>query len=298
MSRIEIHFESPGLQTTLQDFGRSGHQHLGVPAGGAMDRFSAAIANRLVGNRDEAPVFEITLLGPSVKFSAPCQIALTGADLSPLELSPLGNGLPLPMWETITLSRPTRLTFGKRNTGCRCYLSIAGEIESPSWLGSVSPAPNGIAGLQLRSNVEAGQAFECHVRETLCTKKTFAKNNRPAFPKQGQSFLIPIVRGPEWDQFSVGQQQAFFDAEFEISSDSNRMGYRLSKFYQKPIAISSLVSSGVTPGTIQVTPSGQPIMLMRDAQTTGGYPRIAVVKFEAVNLAAQMAPGDRVRFLD
>lgn len=291
MLRMRIRFRTAGLQTTLQDFGRSGYQHLGVPSGGAMDRFSAAIANRLVGNRDEAPVFEMALMGPSVEFTGDCRISITGADLSPSV-----NGCSVPMWETLTVKANATLTFGARRSGCRSYLAIAGSVRSPKWLGSVSPAQLGSGGAVPASSVVAGQAFEVATRRLTEPKKVFAVGRRPDLPIAGKTHVLPILRGPEWDWFSPEQHLAFLATEFSIGSASNRMGYRLNSFWNQSMSLPPMISSGVTPGVIQVAASGQPMLLMRDSQTTGGYPRIAVVKYESIDMAGQLSPGDRVGF--
>jgi antagonist of KipI len=292
VSRVKIAFQNAGLQTTLQDFGRSGFQHLGVPSGGAMDRFSAAIANRLVGNPDEAAVFEITLLGPIVEFHGDCQISVAGANLGPVI-----DGCPAPMWETLTVTQGTKLSFQGRRSGCRCYLAIGGSVESPRWLGSVSPAPPSVVVGQSNSRVVAGRVFEVAANSRPLSKKIYPGKRRPQLPVAGSTVELPIVCGPEWEWFSPEQQRSFLDCEFKIGSQSNRMGYRLSSFWDKAFSLPPMISSGVTPGVVQVATSGRPILLMRDAQTTGGYPRIAVVRYEAINLAGQLAPGDRVRFV-
>lgn len=292
MSRIKMTFNSAGLQTTLQDFGRTGFQHLGVPHGGAMDRFSAAIANRLVGNPDEASVFEITLLGPSIEFHGDCQVSITGADLGPMI-----QGDPVPMWETLTLTRGTKLSFQGRRSGCRCYLAIGGVVAAEKWLGSVSPAPLGVSVPGLNSTAVRGRVFEVATGSRRLPRKIFSKGLRPDLPVAGRLTELPIVCGPEWNWFSQNQQRSFLDCEFTLGSQSNRMGYRFNSFWDTKLSLPPMISSGVTPGVIQVAALGQPILLMRDAQTTGGYPRIAVVKNDAINLAAQLAPGDRVRFV-
>ncbi len=301
---VSLHFKTTGLRTFVQDFGRSGYQHLGIPSGGVMDRFSATIANRLVGNADHAPLIEITLLGPTIEISGDCQIAITGANLSPKL-----DGQSVAMWETVSVVGQQRLSFGVRHVGCRCYLAIGGDFNAPRWLGSVSPAMAGAsqvtgAGSTLIGQPLKGQAVTISVPERLPGKRIFPTNLRPTCLTKNHNsssgkpveYLIPVSLGPEWGCFSDLQQTAFFEHRFEVLASSNSMGFRLSSFLDRPYELPAMISSAVVPGVIQVTPSGQCILLMRDAQTTGGYPRIGVVDYEALNDVAQLCPGDWIRF--
>jgi len=282
---ISLHFKTAGLRTTVQDFGRQGHQHYGIPGGGVMDRFSAYCANIAVGNRGDASLIEITLMGPVIEFSGDCQIALTGANLMPKL-----DGQPIPMWEPVSVKGAQQLSFEARQNGCRSYLAIAGEIHSPKWLDSASPSPTG---------VNPATDYRSLKGETVIVSAWTRSNPQPA-KKSAESKLkppqagrppcligqtdgafemrVPIERGPEWDWFSEAQQAAFMAHPFDVLSNSNSMGYRLSSFLEGSVDLKrSMISSAVLPGVIQVTPSGQSILLMRDAQTTGGYPRIGVV---------------------
>ena len=311
---ISLHFKTAGLQTTIQDFGRQGHQHYGIPSGGAMDRFSAYHANIAVGNRGDASLIEITLMGPVIEFSGDCQIALTGANLMPKL-----DGQPIPMWEPVSVTGAKTLSFGARQNGCRCYLAIAGEIQAPKWLDSVSPSPAGvnpatdyrslkgetiIVSAWTRSNPQPSQP----AKKSSQSKSGPPQTSRPPCligqADRALAMRVPIVQGPEWDWFSKAQQAAFMAHPFQVLSDSNSMGYRLSSFLETDSDMSaeptehrqSMISSAVVPGVIQVTPMGQSILLMRDAQTTGGYPRIGVVCHETLNEVAQLCPGDLIRF--
>ena len=301
---ISLHFKTAGLRTAVQNFGCNGYQHLGIPSGGVMDRFSATIANRLVGNTDHATLIEITLLGPTIEFSGDCQIAITGADLSPKL-----DGHSVSMWETVSVVGQQRLSFGARQVGCRCYLAIAGDFEPPQRLGSSSPSATGAPmaddGWLLGGSLLKGQTVTVsRNRPSVSHKRIFPVELRPAClvgdcqQASGNpvEHLISISKGPEWDWFSDRQRSAFFEHRFEVLANSNSMGFRLSSFLDQDCELPSMISSAVVPGVIQVTPSGQCILLMRDAQTTGGYPRIGVVDYEALNDVAQLCPGDRIRF--
>ena len=291
---VSLHFKTAGLRTVFQDFGRSGYQYLGVPSGGAMDRFSATIANRLVGNADDAALMEVTLMGPTIEIRGDCRIAIAGGDLSPML-----DGRPVAMWETIPVVGTQQLSFGSRRSGCRCYLAIAGEFQLPSWLGSVSVSPSG---------ANPATEYRSFKGETLVVVVGSRKGNKRIFPEQRRPVglvgsesrtvekRVQVLPGPEWDWFSTEQQEKFRNCRFEILPSSSSMGLRLSSFLDSPLEQPVMISSAVVPGVIQVTPSGQPILLMRDAQTTGGYPRIGVVCYECLNEVAQLCPGDSIRF--
>ena len=295
-SGVSLHFKTAGLRTVFQDLGRSGCQHLGVPSGGAMDRFSATIANRLVGNVNDAALIEVTLMGPTIEIRGNCQIAITGGDLSPML-----DGQPVAMWETIPVTGTQRLSFGSRRSGCRCYLAIAGEFQLPSWLGSVSVSPSGANPATAYRSLK-GDTLEVVAGSQINNKRIFPAARRPVglAGTEGQTVevekTVQFLAGPEWDWFSAEQQEKFLKHRFKILPSSSSMGLRLSSFFDSPLELPAMISSAVVPGVIQVTPSGQPILLMRDAQTTGGYPRIGVVLFECLNEVAQLCPGDSIRF--
>ena len=291
---VSLHFKTAGLRTTVQDFGRTGHQHLGIPSGGAMDRFSAAIANRLVGNADHAAVVEISLMGPAIEIKGDCKIAITGADLSPKI-----DGQTAPMWETISISGCQRISFGSRKSGCRSYLAIAGEFMLPTWLGSVSPSRFG-TGSTTQPDSLKGQTITITTASQPINKRRLPPSGRPVCLADNQpqpvTRVIPMWAGIEWDWFSEQQRNAFLAHQFQILPNSNSMGYRLSSFTNQALDLPTVISSPVVPGTIQITSSGQAILLMRDAQTTGGYPRIGNVCHAALNDLAQLCPGDFICF--
>ena len=293
---VSLHFKTAGLRTVLQDLGRSGYQHLGVPSGGAMDRFSATIANRLVGNANDAALIEVTLMGPTIEIQGDCQIAITGGDLSPML-----DGQPVAMWETIPVTGTQRLSFGSRRSGCRCYLAIAGEFQLPSWLGSVSVSPSGANPATAYRSLK-GDTLEVVAGSQINNKRIFPAARRPVGLAETEGQTVEVEKtvqffpGPEWDWFPAEQQEKFLNHRFKILPSSSSMGLRLSSFLDHPLEQSAMISSAVVPGVIQVTPSGQPILLMRDAQTTGGYPRIGVVRYEWLNEVAQLCPGDSIRF--
>lgn len=285
MDRIlTLSFLKPGLQTTVQDLGRLGWQEYGVPVSGAMDKKSFNLANYLVSNPPGNPCLEITLLGPEIHFDADGLIAITGAHLSPKI-----NG------RTIKLNHPNKiyagdiLSFGKYTSGCRSYLSVHGEWMRERWLGSCSEVPytNDVPGLPppITKNTKI------EIKYTGLPEREVT-----AYIHREQRSSIRIIPGPEYNQFSSQAQQAFFSGSYTISNQSNRMGYRLTEKLKNGIPQEELISSGTVPGTIQVTQSGQIIVLMADAQTTGGYPRFGVVVSEDLDILAQKKPGDKIEF--
>ncbi|UXP32231.1 biotin-dependent carboxyltransferase family protein [Reichenbachiella agarivorans] len=278
--KLKLIFEKPGLYTTIQDRGRVGQQHRGIPVGGAMDLESYEMANRLVNNDLNTPVLEITLMGPVILFEGIGQIAMTGADTSPMI-----NGEQVALNETIDIYDGDRLTFGKNTDGCRTYLGVRGIWEQNQWLGSVSPVAHSV--------FDETIIVKHQIVEVLTLERVFPNLFTPT--KTPEEIEIGIYPGPELSVLTRKQQDEWVGRPLLISNLSNRMGIRLDHVFliEKKIEI---ISSGVFPGVIQLTHAGQPIVLMADAQTTGGYPRIAVVDSNDLNLLAQLKPNDSIWF--
>ncbi len=266
--------------------GRSGHQAFGVPVGGVMDRTAAQLANWLVGNPLDFPVLEITLLGPHILFDGKCQIAITGADLSAQI-----DGAEIAMNETAEIANKSVLSFGRIKNGCRAYLAIGGQWETKKWLESSSP-------LSTHPALTPDSVFQKGSILKIQTKPLIPKRKAPAayFRKVENPMEIRVTEGPEFGLFSAKSIGFFFSTKFKITPDSNRMGYRLDTSIVDYKHNKEIISSGIVPGTVQVTNAGYPIVLMMDAQTTGGYPRIANVISADMGKLAQMKPGDELRF--
>jgi antagonist of KipI len=284
---VILQFQKPGLQTTIQDLGRNGFQSLGVPVSGAMDEFSAKVANWLVGNPVDFPVFEITMIGPKIQFSEKCQIAVTGANLN-AEIT----GTSIEMNETINIQRGEVLSFGKLNFGCRTYLAVRGNWQVKKWLKSASNTPQNGEILTPESYVRKGHSIKI-ISKAFIPKRTYPKNQTPSYPALQ---IIRVVPGPEFDSFNKFEIAKFFSQNHKITSESNRMGYRLSTQLPDNQKIKGIISSGVIPGTIQITNAGKAIILMKDAQTTGGYARFLNVVLEDMDRLGQMKPGEEIRF--
>ncbi|RZK62183.1 MAG: biotin-dependent carboxyltransferase family protein [Hymenobacter sp.] len=296
----------PGLLTTVQDLGRPGYQHLGVVLSGALDATALRVANLLVGNPENAAGLEITLLGPTLRFEADHLLALTGADLSPTL-----NGQPLPLHRPVAVRAGTVLAFGAARAGCRAYLAVAGGLAVPRVLGSrgtyLRAALGGWHGRALQAGdelpVDAPTAVEQQLTHLLAPATVshawVAAHWTPGpllCPRPHPQPLIRAVRGPEYNQFTEASQRAFWREPFTITPAADRMGYRLRGPVLVRETATELLSSAVTFGTVQVPPGGQPIALLADAQTTGGYPRLAQVITADFAALAQARPGQALRF--
>ncbi|MDX1628546.1 MAG: biotin-dependent carboxyltransferase family protein [Fulvivirga sp.] len=283
---IKLHFVKPGLHTTVQDEGRLGYQHLGVPGSGPMDRKSASNANQLVGNPPDTPVLEITLMGPEIQFEGSVNIAIAGADLSP-EL----NGQKISMNHVVEVKSGEILSFGRPRQGCRAYLAVAGEWKVKKWLKSASTATVQPEKFTPESIIKKGSTISIVPVDFI--ENQIEINDQHEFTPL---IKINVTPGPEFKLFSKNYTAHFFSHAHKITNDSNRMGYRLKSDFKNYEPMDELISSGVMPGTIQVTSEGDPVVLMADAQTTGGYPRIAQVIPEDLDRLGQMKPGDELWF--
>jgi biotin-dependent carboxylase-like uncharacterized protein len=296
----------PGPLSSLQDLGRVGYQRLGVIASGAMDEWSHRVANLLVGNPADEATLEITLMGPLLVFRQTVLLAITGADLSPTI-----DGMPVPMATPLLVRAGAQLAFGRRRWGCRACLAVHGGFAVAPVMGSRSTylraGLGGFEGRALRKGdvLPLSPATSPSAFGGLASRR--AASDAPfAAPAPG-SFVAPVhpgvserrlrvVEGPEWPRFTARARDDFLQADFLVSSQSDRMGVRLSGPVLALDAPLEMISEAVAFGTVQVPPDGQPIVLMADRQTTGGYPRIAAVASVDLPLLAQKVPGERVAF--
>jgi antagonist of KipI len=288
---------TPGMLTTIQDRGRWGWQSRGVPVAGPMDPYSHRLANALAGNEPDAAALEVTLVGPEVEFDDDRVAAVTGADF---DLSLDGRSTPLNA--PFDVPAGSILHFGARRRGARAYLAIAGGIDVPPVLESRSThlpsAMGGCGGRPLR----AGDRLPLGKRErgkrgrtpfsTSSTKKEYG----PFFVSEGHA-TVRILPGPQLDRFAAGALDVLQSAPFVVGTASNRMGFRLQGPTLRHAAGAEMLSDGTPLGALQVPASGQPILLMADRQTTGGYPSIATVISADIGLAGQLAPGDSISFV-
>ena len=288
MTRGRLHVVKPGLLTTVQDEGRWGWQHLGVPVAGPMDATAFRLANRLVGNGPEAAGLEITLVGPELRLDTDAVLALTGA-----ELDAMLDDRPMPRLVAVAAAAGSTLRFGQRRRGARAYLAVRGGIDVEPVAGSRA------TGLAARFGPLGGRP--------LCAGDALpigaATAGEPIWRPIDEARLPPLPSGGAvvrflWgpDEFPAAARERLIAERFVVSPESNRMGYRLDG-PRLPAADGDRLSEATPIGSIQVPPSGQPILLMADRQTTGGYPRVGTVITADVDLAGQLAPGDWIAFV-
>lgn len=291
---------SPGPLTTVQDLGRFGYQQFGIPCSGVMDEQSYRTANELLGNRNGEAVLEFTLFGGSYFFDADAVIALTGADMA----ATLG-GAPCPSYRPVFVPAGSTLMLGVAKSGCRAYLAVAGGINVPPVLGSRSTnlkcKMGGFEGRALRAGdvlpvgLPAG-ADILAAQDTAAAYYEKIRQNSAAPAVYSSEITVRAIPGPQDDRFTSDGLHTFFSCSYKVSEQSDRMGCRLDGPAVESIGGTDIVSDGIVFGSVQVTPAGQPIVLMADRQTTGGYAKIATVLSADLPLLAQVRPGDTVRF--
>jgi len=256
-----------------------------------MDRFALRVANLLVGNEEGEAAVEVTIIGPKLKALQNLWVAFTGADLSP-EV----NGMASPMWRTLNIQKGDTISFGAPKSGCRAYVAFAGGIDLPVVMGSRS--------IHTRSNLGGnGRALfkgdVIRVREPEGSwPSRLLSYQLPAdqIPVYGRDWLIRVILGPQNDYFTRRGMDTFLTGEYLITPQADRMGYRLKGPPIEHKAGADILTDATPPGSIQVPGDGMPIILLADAQTTGGYSKIAVVTSVDQDLLSQARPGDKVRF--
>jgi biotin-dependent carboxylase-like uncharacterized protein len=280
----------PGLLTTVQDLGRPNAIASGVSPGGAMDRFAHRAANLLVGNEEGAATLEFTLRGPHMVAVHSCVVAITGGDFD-LRI----NGRPAPAWTGIFLSEADELIFEGRLSGGRGYLALAGGIAADRWLGSCSTnlmaARGGMHGRPIAGGdviALAGPSVGPPV-----SGRHLSENLRPAYANH----VLNAIPGPQVRRLSAASRKLLFGSSFTVSRDANRMGYRLDGPALDAPG-DELLSFGLVAGAVQLPAGGRPILLMADHQTAGGYPVVATVVGGSMPVAAQLVPGDDLRFAE
>jgi len=285
---LSVRIVRPGLQTTVQGGPRRGLRHLGVPACGAADPLSLALANRLVGNAALTPALETTLTGAAVCFEQGAMVAVTGA-----RARMLLNGEPVKRHRTLEVAAGDELDIGAAEAGARNYLAIAGGVEGELVLGSAStylPAGfGGFAGRALRAGdlVATGRA----------TRVDRLKTPRDFRPRAATSLALRASHGAEFGLLGKDSGFDLFDTNFTIGRRADRMGLQFEGASFRVASGGRLPSAPVFPGTIQCPEDGRPFLLSIDAQTIGGYPRVAQVLRADRHLIGQLRPGDHVRLL-
>ncbi|OJE43635.1 KipI antagonist [Bacillus proteolyticus] len=299
---MDVEVLHAGMFTTVQDLGRSHYQQYGVPVGGAMDKNALRLINMLVGNEENEAGLEMTIMGPKLLIKKTTLLAIGGADMEPLL-----NGERIPLWRPILAEEGSMLCLGKAKSGCRAYVTFAGGINIDRTMGSKSTyiraALGGIEGrmlkkgdyFQIGTGSEVTSRFIQNLQEEarIKTKWAICKDTLPKYKKHP---ILRVITDFEYDQFTEESIKSFFSKEYKVSNYADRMGYRLDGDVLNRVEEIEILSSPVTFGTIQVPNGGQPIILMADRQTTGGYPRIGNVVSVDLPLLAQLKPGDYVTF--
>lgn len=297
---MTIVIQRPGLLTTVQDTGRFGYQKFGIIVSGAMDTWSLRIANLLVGNKENEGALEITLVGPEIEFKDDQLIAITGGNLEPKL-----DGKKVPMWRPVLIQKGAVLKFKGAVTGSRAYIAFAGGLEVPIIMNSKSTyLKAGIGGvegrpLQKKDQLNCGKPSEISKSFMAQLQKKhsfswFVKDESLYHANQAQT--IRVLKGSEYNRFKESSHNDFLNDHYTITPESDRMGYRIKGTPLALIEKFELLSEAVTFGTIQVPANGQPIVLMADRQTTGGYPKIGQVISADLPKLAQLQSGQKIRF--
>lgn len=291
---------NPGLSTTVQDLGRPGYFHLGIPIGGAMDRLAMRAANLLVGNDEGAAGLEAVFIGPQIEFTSDTVVAVTGADM-PIKL----DGEEKPGWTAFAVKKGQVLSFDFLKTGARIYIAVAGGIDVPVALGSRSTYPIGALGGFKGRAIAAGDELPLGAAGS-------AKNGR-SVPEAlrrgpGRPAELRVLPGLYWHRITEASQDGFFDDDWKVAPEADRMGYRFRggrklQFVEReqPFGAgsdpSNIVDSCYPYGSIQVPGGTEPIILHRDAVSGGGYFMIGTVISADMDLIGQMQPNTPTRFV-
>ena len=271
-----------GLYSTIQDLGRFGFQSIGVPYSGAMDDRAARLANALLGNDENDAVIEQTMVGVKLMFEIDTCIAITGA-----EMQAKIDNKAVELNKSVIVNKGSVLSFDGLKRGIRGYIGVNGGFQTPVVLGSRSMYPQ-VTGSHV---LKAGDELK-----VIPLKKESL--NQHAHLKVNSTYLdsetIEVFQGLEFEFLTRAQQKQLFNAVFHVSKLNNRMAYQLEELL--PNNLEPILTSGVLPGTVQLTPSGKLIVLMRDCQTTGGYPRVLHLKEEALAVLGQKKFMDQIIF--
>ncbi|NRD19925.1 biotin-dependent carboxyltransferase family protein [Winogradskyella eckloniae] len=271
-----------GFFTTIQDQGRFGYGSFGVPVSGAMDTCASTFANHILGNSMDAAVIEMTMIGAQFQFLSATLIAITGGHMNPKI-----NNKTVPMNEVILVNKNDVLSLGNSVEGFRTYVAVKGGIITKMVLGSRSMLK------EVTPSHRINKSDHLPILEQEGIKRI--KNAKVKF---NSSYLntnnIEVAKGPEFDRLSEKQKTLLLNESFKVSKYNNRMAYQLLPVVTN--TLDAILTAPVLPGTVQLTPSGQLIVLMRDCQTTGGYPRVLQLTEKAINILSQKSTGNNINF--
>ena len=280
---------NPGFFTTVQDEGRWGYQAYGMPVAGAMDRYAYRVANLLAGNKVSAAVIEMTLLGAAFKFDHDQLVAICGADMQATL-----DGVSVKNWSSFIVKSGSELRFEYAQTGCRAYMAVRGGIDVPSVLGSRSTYTRAkVGGLQGRALVQGDILTVGNDAESEARPRQL---DNAYIPQYTQSISLRVLLGPQDNMFPPEAIATFFQSQYTVTEEADRMGYRLEGEKISHIGKADIISDALCLGAIQIPAHGMPIIMMSDRQTTGGYAKIGTVIGPDLKKLAQAKPGDTVRF--
>lgn len=285
-----IVFLNGGLNTTVQDMGRNGHQKSGFHVCGAMDRRAMKIANMLVDNDENEAVLEFILMGPKIQFTSDTFVAITGGNFTPAL-----NGQPVPMYQAVAIHKDDVLEFKFAIDGNWGYVAFAGGLDVPIEMGSRSTDVKcGLGGHHGRK-ITGDDQIEFREKRTYLTSMPYRKLDVPNYSADVTE--IRVVMGPQDDYFTQRGINTFLTSEYMLTSQSDRMGYRLEGDYiEHNEKGSDIISDGIALGSIQVPAHGKPIIMLADRQTTGGYTKIATVASADISKLVQCKFNKKVRF--
>ena len=271
-----------GFYATIQDFGRYGYQEYGVPYSGVMDRFASTVANALLGNPKETPVLEITMTGPTLEFCVSTMFCVSGA-----EINPTLNGNSIKNNKAIAVKAGDILSFGKLINGYRAYLAVYGGFKTEYVMDSYSM----YKGVTNNTSIFKGDKLQIETMASPTRRLNAVLRSDTSYLSESN---LHVFKGPEFDRLTESQQRALFTKSFTISKNNNRMAYQLEEPLEN--TLKPIITAPVLPGTVQLTPSGQLIVLMRDGQTTGGYPRVLQLCASAIDRLSQRLAGNTISF--
>ena len=280
----------PGFLSLYQDSGRHGWHRLGLTTGGPMDRQAHRWANRLCGNNAHCATLEVTLGGLLLEALIDTCIAFTGADMAVRV-----NGIVVDRWQSLCVKRGDRIELGMATAGMRGYLAVSGGFLGTPMFGSLASVPREHLGghRQDGSALQRGDMLHCAALDKRSPCRALLPAGRP--PSPAESLRLRVIRGYQASAFSGAQQRLFFSSDYQLTESSDRMGARLAGPAIGSVA-SALLSEGICLGAVQIPADGQPIILLRDRQTIGGYPKIGAVLSLDLDGLAQLPPGGTVSF--
>ncbi len=285
-----VHVIKPGMLTTVQDTGRWGLQSRGVPVAGPMDPYSHRLANALVANDGDAATLEVTLVGPELEFEDERVVSVAGAEFG---LTVDGRGVPANA--AFVVMAGARLRFGRRARGTRAYIAVNGGIATPPILGSrATHLISAMGGLEGRA-LKAGD--DLPLGDPTAARMPAGAGERSIIRDLSYGHArLRVLPGPQREYFAPDALEVLQSAPYAISNSSDRMGFRLDGPRLTHAQGADIISDATPLGVLQVPASGQPILLMADRQTSGGYPKIATVISADMSVAGQLGPGDTISF--